>query len=485
MLKVGCLVVISFLCSNAMSAPWKELQPLLPKGTQVSYLVADAKQKKIIANFQEETLRTPASVQKLLTATAAKLYLGQNFHYQTTIEGNRKYIKKGIFSGDLNFYFTGDPTLTRKHIREMLKSLKSLGIKKIEGNFLLNNSHFNGYQWSDGQAWNDLGVCYTAPSNAIVVNRNCVLGNLSIASKGAKKATLFIPSYEPVAITSNVSVVSKAQKEKQFCALEVTRNSHNIYHLVGCMLPRSRALPLAFAINDPGAYAKQVVADELSNLRIKLTGKVLLDSQVRGNSYQSVLVSHQSPKLDELLSVMMKNSDNLIADSLFKTIGGRYFKQQGNFRNGTKAVKAILKNKGLDLENAYIADGSGLSRHNLMSAELFMSVMQFVYASNNQLKLLDTFSISGVDGTLKYHKGVNAKKLKGKVIAKTGSLKGVANLVGIVKSRFGDKLFVLMINGYNKPNNWIDVDSPRDPEASLYLFEKAFFNKIYNSKSTY
>ena len=225
------------------------------------------------------------------------------------------------------------------------------------------------------------------------------------------------------------------------------------------------------------------LSDELSNLGIKLAGKVVVDTKVRGKSYQSVLVSHQSPELDELLNVMMKESDNLIADSLFKTMGGRYFKQQGNFRNGTKAVKAILKAKGLDLENAYIADGSGLSRHNLMSAELFMSVMQFVYANNKQLKLLDTFSISGIDGTLKYHKGVNAKKLKGKIIAKTGSLKGVANLVGVVKSRYGDKLFVLMINGYNKQNSSVDADIPRDSEASLYLFEKAFFNKIYNTKS--
>lgn len=482
MLKICCLVVISFLCSNAISQPWQELQPLLPKGTQVSYLVIDAKQKKQVASFQEETLRTPASVQKLLTATAAKLYLGKNYHYQTTIEGNRKSIKKGVFSGDLNFYFTGDPTFTRKNIREMLQKLKNLGIRKIEGDFLLNNSHFNGYQWSDGQAWNDLSVCYTSPSNAIVINRNCVLGNLSLAKKNDKKATLFIPKYEPVDISSNVSIVTKSQKEKQFCALEVIRNSDNNYRLLGCILSQKRAFPLAFAVNDPGAYARKIVASELKNLGIKLLGKVLVDTKIKGKAYQSVLVSHQSPALDELLKVMMKKSDNLIADSLFKTIGGRYFKQPGNFRNGTKAVKAILKEQGLDLENAYITDGSGLSRHNLMSAELLMSVMQFVYAQDKKLDLIKKLSISRVDGTLKYHKGVNAKTLKGKVIAKTGSLKGVANLVGIVKSPHGDKLFVLMVNGYNKKNSSIDAKVPRDPEASLYLFEKAFFKKIYNAK---
>jgi len=176
---------------------------------------------------------------------------------------------------------------------------------------------------------------------------------------------------------------------------------------------------------------------------------------------------------------MMKHSVNLIADRLFKTVGAHYFKQSGNFRNGAKAMKAILKGQGVDLENAYIADGSGLSRHNLMSAELFMSAVKFVYQQDKKLGLLDSFSVAGVDGTLKYHKGVNAKSLKGNIIAKTGSLKGVANLAGIVKSPAGDKLFVLMINGYNRGNSVTRAVIPRVEKASVYLFEKAFFKHIY------
>jgi len=476
MLKVAGLVIVGFLCSSIVAAEqWETLVEQLPKGTQVSYLAIDPVQHKEITRFQAEILRTPASVQKLLTATAAKLYLGKYFRYQTSIEGNRKFIKKGTYSGDLSLYFTGDPSLTRQHIREMLLALKRLGVNKIDGDFLLNNSQFNGYQWSDGQAWNDLGVCYTAPSNAIIINRNCVLGNLSIANQKAKKASLYIPHYEPVEVSSNVDVVTKEEKNAQFCALEVIRNSYNSYHLVGCMVPRNRPLALALSVNDPGIYAQRIIASELKNLRMKITGDVKVDGHRRGDTFQSVLVSHQSPLLDDLLKEMMKESDNLIADSLFKTIGGRYFKQPGNYRNGAKAVKAILKAQGVDLENAYIADGSGLSRHNLMSAELFMSVMQFVYAEDKKLDLIRTFSIAGTDGTLKYHKGVHGKKFKGNIIAKTGSLKGVANLLGVIKGKSGDKLFVLMINGYNVNINKSDKYHAND---ALYLFEKAFFERL-------
>jgi D-alanyl-D-alanine carboxypeptidase/D-alanyl-D-alanine-endopeptidase (penicillin-binding protein 4) len=278
MLKVCLLIISSFFCTSVIAQEWQDLQALLPKGTQVSYLVIDAKTKIKIASFQEESLRTPASVQKLLTATTAKLYLGEKYRYQTVIKGNKKAIKKGLYQGDISLYFSGDPTLTRQHIRKLLRTLKAQGINRIKGNFLLNNSQFNGYQWSDGQAWNDLGVCYTAPANAIIVNRNCVLGNLSLASADATKATLYIPSYEPVDISSDVSVVSKVQRAEQFCALEVTRNSNNNYHLWGCMVPRKRAFPLAFAVTDPNTYAQRIITSELQQVGISLTGTVKIDS---------------------------------------------------------------------------------------------------------------------------------------------------------------------------------------------------------------
>ncbi|MEG3754227.1 D-alanyl-D-alanine carboxypeptidase/D-alanyl-D-alanine endopeptidase [Psychromonas arctica] len=485
MLKVCWFIIsifsVSVISSSALAQQWQSLQSLLPKGTQVSYLVLDANSQKTITSFQEETLKTPASVQKLLTATVAKLYLGDDFRYQTAIQGDKNALKAGIYKGDLSLHFSGDPMLTRQHIKQLLQALKRSGVNKIEGDLLLDNSAFNGYQWSNGQAWNDLGVCYTSPTSSIIVNRNCVQGNLSVSSEDAEKARLFIPDYEPVDITANVDVVTKEQRDTLFCDLELTRESHNKYHLWGCMVPRKRAFPLAFAVNDPNTYAQKIIEAEIKQVGINLMGDVkvaTLDYQ-QNIASSSILASHLSPNLTTLLKKMMKHSDNLIADSLFKTVGAHYFKQSGNFRNGAKAMKAILKGQGVDLENAYIADGSGLSRHNLMSAELFMSVVKFVYQQDKKLGLLDSFSVAGVDGTLKYHKGVNAKSLKGNIIAKTGSLKGVANLAGIVKSPTGDKLFVLMINGYNRGNSVTRAVIPRVEKASVYLFEKAFFKHIY------
>lgn len=472
------------LLAASMSLPasdWSALHSLLPKGTQISYMVIDPSKNEIVTQSQPSVLRTPASMQKLLTATAAKLYLGGKFRYQTSIEGKKTKINNNRYLGSLRFRFVGDPTLLRRDIHKMLRTLKQLGVKIISGDLLLNGSHFDGYQWSNGQAWNDLGVCYTAPANAIVVNKNCVLGNLSLSAPDAQKATLFIPDYEPIAISSDVFVVSKEQKSEQFCELEVTRNNHNHYHLWGCMVPRERPIALAFAVNDPFDYARRIIASELANLNISLEGEIKRDQGNKTEGFNDLLVSHQSPLLDELLQLMMKKSDNLIADSLFKTLGATYFQTAGNFRNGGAALKLILKENGMDLENAYLADGSGLSRHNLMSAELFMSVLSFVYKNNHQLQLLSTFSVAGVDGTLRYHRGVRGNLLQGKVIAKTGSMQGVVNLLGLVKSKQGDRLFVLILNGYSSPETPVKVRQVKETSVSKYIFQQAFFEAVMKS----
>ncbi len=471
LLRLLCFLVLA-LPFNLPAAEWAALHSLLPKGTQLSYMVVDPGKDKVIAQSQQSVLRTPASIQKLLTATAAKLYLGEQFRYRSTIEGQPGNIKGRQYRGDLRFRFSGDPSLSRADIGNMLKQLKRLGINKIKGNLLLNQGHFSGYQWSEGQAWNDLGVCYSAPASAIIVNKNCVLGNLSGNAEHAGKARVFIPSYEPLSISSDVSVVTQQQRREQFCALNLTRNSHNNYHLWGCMVARKQPLALAFAVNDPFAYAQQIIAAELASLNISLSGKIILD-----NSYapaEHVLVSHQSPLLDELLRIMMKESDNLIADSLFKTLGGAYFQRPGNFSNGARAVKLVLNKHGINLENAYLADGSGLSRHNLMSAELLMAVLSYVYKNDPQLKLLSSFAVAGVDGTLKHYRAMHGELFTGRVIAKTGSMKGVSNLLGVASSSQGERLFVLIVNAYNLPA----TSASGAEKANKYLFQQAFFKNL-------
>ncbi|PKH07246.1 D-alanyl-D-alanine carboxypeptidase/D-alanyl-D-alanine-endopeptidase [Moritella sp. Urea-trap-13] len=450
------------------------LQALLPSGTNVAYMIGQPFSATneitddVISQQNTELLLTPASTQKLLTALTAKLYLTDEYTFNTSLHGN---INKQSIS-HTEFNFTGDPTFTRDDLRRMLKQLKAKGVSRISGDISLNQSRFNGYNWGNGQVWNDQAVCYAAQASALVINGNCVLGNLK-RSADLKKATIYIPDYEPLNLISQVDIMTKEQQQAQFCDLEVTRHPGNNYTLFGCITPSKRNLPLSFAISEPATYFAEVLKAELTQAKIKFTGNIVANQQP---VKPAMVINHQSVKLAEIISEMMKESDNLIADILFKTIGAEYFQQAGNYRNGAKAMREILADKGISLTSSVIADGSGLSRHNLVSAETMFSVLEYTIKHDDKLQLLATMPIAGVDGTLQYRRGLLSKQLTGNIVAKTGSLKGLSNLVGIVKTQNNHKVpFVLMVSGYNPLPR--DADKPRQA-SPLTQYLAAFFNTI-------
>ena len=460
-------ILFSFLCLYLFSLPitaasLEALEDLLPKGAQVSYIIAGQEQQN------SQTLMLPASTQKLLTALTAKLYLPDNFNFKTHINGT-------VTKNELNnteFVFNGDPSFTRAHLRRMLQNLKQQGITAIAGDIQLNIGRFNGYNWSNGQVWNDQGVCYATQASALIINGNCVLGNLkrNTGSINSNIASVYIPSYQPVTITSTVEIITKDKQQSQFCDLEVMRKNNNHYQLFGCITPSKKPLPLSFAVSDPISYFSAILRQELQQLNIHFNADININQQVTA---QPTLLTHESGSLDTLLRTMLKDSDNLIADVLFKTIGAEYYQQSGNYRNGASAIQAILAEHGIDLTQAYIADGSGLSRHNLLSAQMLYDSLNYIIKHDKELQLIDMLPISGKDGTLQYRRGLLSKTLKGKIKAKTGSLKGAANMVGIATTKTNQQVpFVLMINGYNP------VQRTSNKPAPLTQYLSAFFNNI-------
>ena len=187
------------------------------------------------------------------------------------------------------------------------------------------------------------------------------------------------------------------------------------------------------------------------------------------------LAINQSEPLSELLTVMLKKSNNLIADTIFRTIGAHYFKVPGTWKSASDATKAILLSKAnIDLGNAVLNDGSGLSRLNLIDADKLMSVLQFIAANDETLHLIEKLPIAGVDGTLQYRRSFTSSDFKSTIYAKTGYLEGNYNLAGFIKLKENKYIaFVQFITGYsyikdnNEPNN-----------TAIINFEKALYKNF-------
>ncbi|GGQ06860.1 D-alanyl-D-alanine carboxypeptidase/D-alanyl-D-alanine endopeptidase [Shewanella litoralis] len=446
------------------------LQLLKPAYSQLGISVWDMTTQQAVFTYNHQSLMQPASIQKLLTALAATKQLGKGFYYQTQLSTyantpiNKQQVNNGVYQGDIYLEFSGDPTLTYQDLQQLLSSLKPLGINKIAGQVVLVSEQDSQLQ-APGWVWDDLGICYAAPISPFIIDKNCVYGRLSTTGYN-KTASISMMGKRPINITNDAYFVNPVVANSQYkaapagsvytqansqpaCQLTLSRFDNNRYHLSGCHVG-AKSLPLAIAITDPALYAQHIVAKQLTALGIQHNAPMVLSrSQLSPTGGQRQLIaSHHSAPLTDLLSTMLLKSDNLIADSLLKKVGEVYFQAPSDFARSSQAMKAILYSLGIDLADANLADGSGLSRYNLLSAEQVLSVLTTVYQMPEYHFLLDTLPESGVSGTLRYKRYFNKSPLKNHVFAKTGSMLGVANLAGRVKASNGhDYLFVLIENG--------------------------------------
>lgn len=463
------------LSLSVQAANVEEYLTQLPAGANLALMVQKVGDASPLIDYHGQQMALPASTQKVITALAALLQLGPDFRFTTTVESHSP-IQDGVLRGDLTLRFSGDPTLTRQDIRNLVQRLKGAGVEKIGGNLLIDTSVFASHDKGPGWPWNDMTQCFSAPPSAALIDRNCFSVSLYSAPKVNDKAYVRIASFYPITVFSQVKTLAKGSPDAQYCELDVVTGDLNRYTLTGCMPQRDEPLPLAFAIQDGAGYAGAVVKKELEQAGISLAGTIL--RQTEPNEPGTVIASNQSPPLSTLLRTMLKKSDNMIADTVFRTIGHQRFGVPGTWRAGSDAVRQLLRQKaGIDLGNSIIVDGSGLSRHNLIAPAKMMQILQYIAQNDADLKIIPMLPLAGHDGSLQYRAGLDQAGVNGKVSAKTGSLQGVYNLAGFITAASGKQLaFVQYLSGYA-----VEPADQRNRRIPLVRFESRLYRDIYQN----
>lgn len=464
------LLGLTLYSSLSVATDISQFSQQLPKGTNTSFVAKNLQQNQVIAQYNADLFMLPASTQKVLTALAAKLSLPNDFRFSTNLLTKGSVNNKSI-TGDLIVQFTGDPTLTSGQLYQLLAELKKQGIQQINGDIVIDSAIFASHDRAPGWIWNDLTMCFNAPPAAINIDNNCFSVNLDANYPVGSLAKFNVPANFPVQVFGQVRIVD--DKEANYCQLDAQVADNNRYQIKGCLARQNKPFGLSFAIQDPNSYVAAIIQRQLNQLGIHFQGKI---QQAISPQQGKLLASHSSQPLPELIKKMMKRSDNQIADALFRTIAYQYYQRPATFQLGTLALKQILRSKAnIALDNAVIADGSGLSRHNLISAQTMLAVLEYIVQHESQLQLMDSFPIAGVDGTLSGRGSMLTAPLAKNIRAKTGALKGVYNLAGFMTNSQGETLvFVQFINGYSTGE--LTSKTKRSP---LNRFENQLYTQLY------
>ena len=166
----------------------------------------------------------------------------------------------------------------------------------------------------------------------------------------------------------------------------------------------------------------------------------------RSASAGVVIARRASPPLGQLLAVMDTWSDNFIAEMLLKQLGARVT-GRGSTGAGAAVVAATLSADDVPLAGVRLADGSGLSRLDRLTARALAAMLQTVWHERALRELLGTFAVAGSTGTLRHRllDVPNHQLVRGK----TGTTDHSSALAGFVGSRFA---FAVLNNG--SPVNW-------------------------------
>lgn len=402
------------------------------KVSMVGIYIKDLRKNKVIASQNEYKVMTPASVTKSVTTAAAMLHLSPDFCFETAVDiVGDTVIHNGAITADIVIKSSGDPTLESSHFPEkrgfadaIALSLCKLGINKIIGNIIINDSLVNAsgavptWQLED-EAW-DYGAGLH-PFNYMDNRFELVLNSDSILEIIPQIPNLFIENKLQPGDEENITIMRDG---KNRIILTGTRAINTPQTSVGCAIPN----PNELFIRD----LKKAIA----------TKHILLinDSIVTKKHNSKRLYTHHSPRRDEILRSLMVRSDNLFAESLLLAIAPN--------GDGTDSVKNILQNHGIDCELITLCDGSGLSRVDRLSPFFISQVYEYMYSSPYINEYVATFPKSGRDGTLKYF--LANTRLQGKLALKTGSMGGVQCYGGYKLGRDGipTHSVVIMVNNF-------------------------------------
>ena len=180
---------------------------------------------------------------------------------------------------------------------------------------------------------------------------------------------------------------------------------------------------------------------------LQSAGIVVVDSIINknslpeGESWGGASLSHS---FDQILTRMMKQSDNLYAECMFYH-NALATSRPATQKNARTAVRQMIQRLGYDPARYRVADGSGLSLYNYVSAELLTSLLRYAWRSDRiREHLVPSLPLAGVDGTLKDR--MQKSKAYRNVRAKTGTLTGISSLAGYLTAANGHQFAFCIIN---------------------------------------
>ncbi len=412
--------------------------------TQIAVDVYDFTLYERLYARNEKLLLRPASNMKILTMSAALVFLGTDYNFTTSLCYTGE-IKSGVLFGDLYVIGGCDPVLNCRDLDSLAAVIKSSGISEIKGNLIGDVSMMDSLYWGKGWMFDD-DCAYLTPLD---INANSIGVLVKPGLAGQKADVVLIPQTDFVQL-NNLSVTVPADSPDTFTLEKDWLHHKNMLTIQGNVSAKPAADSLRDTLHtkvfEPQLYFLALFQKAIWNSGISISGKKYFAA---APSYSKEIYSFKRPFVG-MVNYINKESYNLGAEMILRALAAKCSGVPATADNGIKMIDSLITLTGLNPKAYRIADGSGISHYNLISAQLLLEILKYLYFQKPDLYriLYESFPVAGIDGTLSNRmKGASAQN---KVHAKTGTLSGVSSLSGYVTADNGHLLaFSIILQNYS------------------------------------
>jgi serine-type D-Ala-D-Ala carboxypeptidase/endopeptidase (penicillin-binding protein 4) len=461
MLSLVCLTICSF--SQEISSETFLADSSLAHAS-VSLCVADAKTGDILFDYNSGTSLTPASVMKVITSAAALELLGPGYTFKTTVGYTGTLNKRtGLLKGNIIIHGGGDPALGSKYFSDhysnfmnnWVSEIKKLGIKRIKGKIITDDSYYDYLPVPGKWIWEDIGNYYGAGAYGLSVYDNTYEIHFKTSSDNTMPSMKEIIPKECRSELSDFLISSGTTDEGYVFAAPYGTGGW----IAGTIPVNQQDFVLKASVTDPPLLMAEIVNEKLKASGIKTsTNPTTVRLELNYKPEKVVAITETiSPPLADIIEVLNHESVNLFAEHLIKELGKK-FKNNGSTASGAEVIIEFLKNSGIDTNGMFIEDGSGLSPVNAINTRELVRLL--VYMKNRGKYFSEYYSSlpdAGKNGTLKNN--FKDPSFNSRLKAKSGSMTRVRSFAGYFNTVSGKEMaFSIIINNYSGPSKKIISD---------------------------
>jgi D-alanyl-D-alanine carboxypeptidase/D-alanyl-D-alanine-endopeptidase (penicillin-binding protein 4) len=449
-MKLRVLIVLaSALVATASSIAHAELpravgRAFLDHGVplnRVAMVVQEVGKTRPLFAYDADRPMNPASVMKLVTTFAALEVLGRDYRWKTEAYLGGP-LANGVLKGDLILKGYGDPKITIEQWQAFIASLRSNGLAAIDGDLALDRSYFalprHDPALFDGEPLKP----YNVGPDALLVNFKSV-------------RLMFAPDPTGSAVTVSAEPRLSELLLGAPPALATTDCGDWRHALGATFVDQSIRAQVSFAgryaascgehdwwvaLLDHPHYVHGIFASAFRDAGGRFAGRL---KERRAPRNARPFATLESPPLYDIVRDVNKLSNNVMARQIFLTLAAVTSPPPATPAKAADAVKRWLKARKIDVPGLVMENGSGLSRHERISAGGLTRLLLAADASGVRDEFASSLAVAAMDGTVqrRFHNGTVA----GQALLKTGSLEGVRALAGYVIDAGGRRFTVVAI----------------------------------------